>query len=54
MTLIITPGMTADEIHRHARELRKNIKYDFQNPCGTISLSSDPVAIHKQMRDEWQ
>jgi hypothetical protein len=54
MTLIITPDMTPEEIYRHAREMRKNLKYDFKKLCGTISITEDPVAIQKQMRDEWQ
>ncbi len=54
MTLIITSDMTPDEIHRHAREMRKKLKYDFSNLCGTIVLSEDPIAIEKKMRDEWE
>jgi hypothetical protein len=53
MTLI-TPDMTPEDIHRHAREMRKNLKYDFKKLCGTLTLTQDPVAIQKQMRDEWK
>ena len=54
MTLIIKPGMTPQEIHRMAREMRKNLKYDFKRLCGTIQLTEDPEVIQKRMRDEWQ
>lgn len=53
MTLIITPDMTPEEIHRHAREMRKGLKYDFKNLCGTMTSIKDPLSIQKQMRDEW-
>jgi hypothetical protein len=54
MTLIITPDMTPDEIHRHAREMRKKMKYDFTNLCGTIVLGEDAIVIQKKIRDEWE
>jgi|JI10StandDraft_1071094.scaffolds.fasta_scaffold469218_2 hypothetical protein len=54
MTLIITPDMTPEDIHRHAREMRKNLKYDFKNLCGTISISENPLTIQKNMRNEWE
>ena len=46
--------MTPEEIHRHAREMRKNLKYDFTNLCGTIQLEESPIVIQKKMRDEWK
>ena len=52
MTLIITPDMTPEDIHRHSREMRKNLKYDFKNLCGTISISENPLTIQKNMRNE--
>ena len=54
MTLIITSDMTPEDIHRHAREMRKNLKYDFKNLCGTISMSENPLIIQKNMRNEWE
>jgi hypothetical protein len=53
MTLIITPGMTAEEIHQHAREMRKKLQYDFTKLCGTLKLDEDPLTIQKKLRDEW-
>jgi hypothetical protein len=53
MTLIITPGMTAEEIHQHAREMRKKLQYDFSKLCGTLKLDEDPLTIQKKLRDEW-
>lgn len=54
MTLTITPGMTPEDIQRHAREMRRNLRYDFKNLCGTINLQEDPVHIQQRLRDEWQ
>lgn len=46
--------MTPEEIHRRANEMRKKFRYDFQNLCGTIVLTEDPVVIQKSMRNEWE
>ncbi|MFO0360540.1 MAG: hypothetical protein ACK500_01845 [Flavobacteriales bacterium] len=54
MTLIIHPGMTPEEIHRQAREMRKKFRYDFRNLCGTIVISEDPLVVQKGMRKEWE
>ncbi len=54
MTLIITPGMSPEEIHRHAREMRMGLKYDFTRLCGTIQLSDDPIVAQRRLRDEWE
>ena len=31
----------------------KNLKYDFKNLCGTISIPENPLTIQKNMRNEW-
>ncbi|MFO0449473.1 MAG: hypothetical protein ACK52I_12580 [Pseudomonadota bacterium] len=54
MPLIIYPGMTPQEIHRQAREMRKKFRYDFRNLCGTIVISEDPLVVQKGMRKEWE
>jgi hypothetical protein len=54
MTLIIHPGMTPEEIHRQAREMRKKFRYDFRNLCGTLVISEDPIDVQKRMRNEWE
>jgi hypothetical protein len=54
MRFIIQPGLTPEELHRTAREMRKKFRYDFRNLCGTIVFSDDPLIVQKGMRNEWE
>ena len=51
--MIITPGMSSEEIFRMAKEQRAKSKYDFSKLCGTVVRSEDPLTLQRKLRNEW-
>ena len=54
MVVVLKKGASKKEMQTIAKKLQKNTGIDTKKYCGTISLTEDPLAIQKKMRDEWR
>ena len=54
MVVVLKKGASKKEMQTITKKLKKNTGVNTKKYCGTISLKEDPIAIQKQMRDEWR
>ncbi len=54
MILILKKGASKEEMEKIHAKLHYVNGVNTKKYCGTIKLKTDPLAIQKQMRDEWQ
>jgi hypothetical protein len=54
MVLVLKKGASKKEMDNISAKLRIVKGVNTKKYCGTIKLKEDPLAIQKQMRDEWE
>ena len=54
MVLVLKKGANKKEMDNISEKLRVTKGVDTKKYCGAVKLKEDPLAIQKQMRDEWQ
>lgn len=54
MVLVLKKGATKKEMESITHKLEKKIGVDTKKYCGVIQLKENPLAIQKEMRDEWR
>ena len=54
MVLVLKKGASKQEMQNLNKKLHKTTGVNTKKYCGVIKLKKDPLAIQKQMRDEWR
>lgn len=54
MIIVLKKGASKKEMQTLTKKLKKSEGVDTKKYCGVISLKEEPLAIQKQMRDEWR
>ena len=54
MVLVLKKGAGKNEMDNISAKLQFVKGVNTKKYCGTIKLKEDPLAIQKQMRDEWE
>jgi hypothetical protein len=54
MTIVIKRKSSKKNISKLFKKAMSSKGVDIQKYCGVIKLSKDPLAIQKELRDEWE
>ena len=54
MVLVLKKGASKKEMDNISAKIQVVKGVNTKKHCGTIKLKEDPLAIQKQMRDEWE
>jgi hypothetical protein len=54
MVIIIQQGTTKEKLDTLLKKLKIKKGVNAKKYCGVIHLKEDPLAIQKQLRDEWR
>lgn len=54
MTVIIKKSSNKAQINSLWKQLKHKSKFDVSRFCGVLKLTAAPLAIQKELRDEWE
>ena len=54
MTVVIKKSSDKAQINKIWKQLKHKSKFDVSRFCGVVKLEKSPLAIQKEMRDEWE